>query len=281
VRDYEFRILDYFAAQLSLVLDEDRNFEAIMHKTEMDHSEKMKVMQGLSANIAHEMRTPLSGVRASMEGLDHYLPQLLEVYKKALGSGEPVPHIQEDRLNVLEQTPERIALMIDQANSVIDMLLMNLREHSVDRRQFSVYSAADCINQALDRYPFKRGEREKIRFEMEEDFYFKGIDSLFVFVIFNLLKNALYSINSVLKGDITIAVEQGATKNQVRFRDTGGGIDASILGKIFDSFFTTREDGTGVGLSYCKRTIQSFGGNIQCHSEPGSYTEFVISLPQI
>jgi len=281
VRDYEFRILDYFAAQLSLVLDEDRNFEAIMHKTEMDHSEKMKVMQGLSANIAHEMRTPLSGVRASMEGLDHYLPQLLEVYKKALGSGEPVPHIQEDRLNVLEQTPERIALMIDQANSVIDMLLMNLREHSVDRRQFSVYSAADCINQALDRYPFKRGEREKIRFEMEEDFYFKGIDSLFVFVIFNLLKNALYSINSVLKGDITIAVEQGATKNQVRFRDTGGGIDASILEKIFDSFFTTREDGTGVGLSYCKRTIQSFGGNIQCHSEPGSYTEFVISLPQI
>jgi len=85
----------------------------------------------------------------------------------------------------------------------------------------------------------------------------------------------------VLKGDITIAVEQGATKNQVRFRDTGGGIDASILEKIFDSFFTTREDGTGVGLSYCKRTIQSFGGNIQCHSEPGSYTEFVISLPQI
>ena len=82
VKDYEFRILDFFAGQLTAILDQDKNFEEIMHQKELGYAEKMHVMQGLSANIAHEMRTPLSGVRASMDGIQTYLPVLLEVYRK-------------------------------------------------------------------------------------------------------------------------------------------------------------------------------------------------------
>jgi len=280
VRDYEFRILDYFASQLSAILDQERDLDAIIQQKELDYTEKMQVMQGLSANIAHEMRTPLSGVRASMDGVAAYLPQLLEVYRKsAREMPGSVPAIREDHLKTLESTPERITLMIDQANSVIDMLLMNLRDNTVDKRQFAIYSARECISQAMDRYPFKRGEREKIHLELEEDFYFRGIDSLFIYVIFNLLKNSLYSINAALKGDINITLKPGRGMNRIVFRDTGEGIEPGDIQKIFDGFFSTREEGTGVGLAFCLRTLRSFDGEIACDSEPGSFTEFTLTLP--
>jgi two-component system CAI-1 autoinducer sensor kinase/phosphatase CqsS len=279
VREYEFRILDYFAGQLSIILDQDRDFDALMQQTELDYSERMKVMQSLSANIAHEMRTPLSGVRASMDGIETYLPLLLEVYRKAGKENLEVPTIREDHIAALEKTPERITLMIDQANSVIDMLLMNLRDNTVDKRQFGFFSIADCIRQAMDRYPFKRNERDKVRLDLKMDFYFRGLDSLFIYVMFNLLKNALYSINSALKGDISITLVPGKGVNKVVFRDTGEGIDPAVVGKVFDGFFSTREEGTGVGLAFCRRTMRSFDGDITCDSEPGEFAEFTITLP--
>ena len=282
MRDYEFRILDYFAGQLTEILDQDRNFEDLIHQKEMSHAERLNVMQGLSANIAHEMRTPLSGVRASMTGMENYLPILLEVYQEARRDNPAqVPAIREDHLNILASTPQRISLMVDQANSVIDMLLMNLRDNTVDKRQFSIYSAAACIRDAMDRYPFRRGERERITLALDNDFYFRGLDSLFMYVIFNLLKNALYSINSALKGAISITLKPGKGMNRLVFRDTGEGMSPEVVEKVFEGFFTTREEGTGVGLAFCRRTIRSFDGEIACNAEPGEYAEFVISLPAV
>ena len=49
--------------------------------------------------------------------------------------------------------------------------------------------------------------------------------------------------------------------------------------RIFDGFFTTRADGTGVGLAFCRRTIRSFDGDISCLAEPGEFAEFTIDLP--
>lgn len=280
VKEYDFRILDYFALQMAAILDQDKEFDAIMQQTELNYEDKMQVMQDLSANIAHEMRTPLSGVRASMDGIESYLPLLIQTYRKQMSENpEAVRAIREDHLNVLEKTPERIALMVDQANSVIDMLLMNLRDNTVDKSQYSIYSAADLILQALDRYPFKRGEREKLSVHLEHDFYFRGLDNLFIFVIFNLLKNALFSINSLLKGHISIELKPGKGVNRIVFRDTGEGMDSEVVRRIFDGFFTTRADGTGVGLAFCRRTIRSFDGDITCLAEPGEFAEFTIDLP--
>jgi signal transduction histidine kinase len=282
VRDFEFRILDYFAGQLTDILDQDKDFEAVRQQTELDYTEKIHVMQGLSANIAHEMRTPLSGVRANMEGLETILPKLVEVYREAL-SQQPSTFtaIPEDRLRILEKSPERITLMIDQANSVIDMLLMNLKDNKVDKKQFGIFSVATCISQALERYPFKRGERDKITLTIEKDFYFKGLDSMFIFVLFNLIKNSLYSISAALKGEVTMTVRPGRGVNRVVFRDTGEGVERTDLEKIFEGFYTTREEGTGVGLAFCRRTMRSFGGDITCNSEPGDFAEFILEFPAI
>jgi signal transduction histidine kinase len=277
--EFEYQMFDYLANQLSIILDRIRVYAKVMHQTAMDHAEKLQVMQSLSANIAHEMRTPLSGIRASISGIEEYLPQLMASHEWcARNAPQHAPMIREGHLGILQTTPRRIKLMIDQANTVIDMLLMNLRDNSFDRRQLNPIDAADIIEQAVDRYPFKSGEREKLHLELDDDFTFLGVESLCIYIFFNLLKNAYYSMQSAQKGDITIRLETAGRLNHIIFRDTGTGIDSSIIGRIFDGFFTTKSDGTGAGLAFCKRTILSFGGEISCDSIAGEFTEFRISL---
>ena len=277
---FEFQMYGYLANQLSIILDRIRIYAKILHKTAMDHAEKVQVMQSLSANIAHEMRTPLSGIRASISGMEEYLPDLLKSHDYCVRNlPAQFPPIRENHLNTLLGTPRRIKLMIDQANTVIDMLLMNLRENSLDRRQLNPCSAARMVEQAVDRYPFKSGEREKLHLHIEKDFTFLGIESLCIYILFNLLKNAFYSLQSAQKGEITITLVRGDPYNKLIFRDTGLGIAPEIVDKVFEGFFTTKSDGTGAGLAFCKRTVLNFDGQIEVHSVLGEYAEFVISLP--
>jgi signal transduction histidine kinase len=278
--EFEIQMLGYLCSQLVLILDRIRIYARVMKKTAMEHAEKVGVMQSLSANIAHEMRTPLSGIRASISGLEEYLPQLLESHSYGVNA-DPARFspIRENHFNSLLAMPRRIKLMIDQANNVIDMLLMNLRENALDRKSMRPLSAADLVSQAVDRYPFKAGQREKLLLNLQQDFIFLGVESLGIYVLFNLLKNAYYSLQSAQKGVIEITLLHEEEFNVLKFRDSGLGIDAAIINKVFDGFFTTKSDGTGAGLAFCKRTVQSFGGKIECVSEQGEFAEFVISLP--
>lgn len=280
VTDFERQMYGFLANQLSIILDRIRVYACILHQTAMDHAEKMQVMQSLSANIAHEMRTPLSGIRASISGCEEPFEAMLRAYEQC-SRRDPAafPPMREDYLARLRATPKRVQLMIDQANNVIDMLLMNLRENALDRTLLHPIDARALVQQAVDRYPFKSGEREKLQLDLDRNFSFLGVESLCIYILFNLLKNAYYSIQSAQKGGILIRLQPSAEENLLIFRDTGTGIDAEILGRIFDGFFTTKNDGTGAGLAFCKRTIESFGGRIGCASRPGEYAEFTIALP--
>jgi len=277
---FEYQMFDYLANQLTIILDRIRVYARVLEKTAMDHAEKVQVMQSLSANIAHEMRTPLSGIRASISGMEEYLPQLLASHESCVRQyPQQFPPIRENHLNTLQGTPRRIKLMIDQANTVIDMLLMNLRENALDRRQLNPCSAAAMVEQAVDRYPFRSGERDKLYLDLGQDFSFLGIESLCIYILFNLLKNAFYSLQSAQKGEITIALRRDRDHGKLIFRDTGLGIAPEIIDKVFDGFFTTKSDGTGAGLAFCRRTILSFDGDIECRSRQGEYAEFIITLP--
>ena len=70
------------------------------------------------------------------------------------------------------------------------------------------------------------------------------------------------------------------SNNYIIFKDTAVGISEDKINNIFDSFNTNgKPEGTGLGLPFCQRVINSFGGTIKCQSELGKYTEFIISLP--
>lgn len=84
-------------------------------------------------------------------------------------------------------------------------------------------------------------------------------------------------------GDITIYASSDEDGNYLHVRDTGCGIPTHHMPRIFEDFYSskTSRTGTGLGLSFCKKVMESFGGSIRCHSEEGVYTEFILSFPLV
>ena len=273
-------ILAFFARQFGIALERIVNEQGRRARQELAFSEKTAALAMLSATIAHEMRTPLSGVRASIGGVDSYLPELISAYEFAHAQdADRFPVIRKDLLETLTDTGPRIRSMVDQANHVIDLLLINLNDQRLDNANHSTCSVRDCVEEAIAQYPFRRFEREKVHVKIDKDFEYQGANSLLVYVLFNLLKNALYSLESAGKGMIHIDVEKGEHRNYLIFEDTGLGIEEDVLPLIFDGFFTTRSNGTGAGLAFCKRTLRSFGGDIKVSSKLGQFTRFTLEFP--
>jgi signal transduction histidine kinase len=80
--------------------------------------------------------------------------------------------------------------------------------------------------------------------------------------------------------DITVSLSQLDSMAVLKVRDTGSGIQAEHLRKIWQPFFSTKgEEGTGLGLDICKRIVEGHHGNISCESQPGKGTTFTIELP--
>ena len=100
-------------------------------------------------------------------------------------------------------------------------------------------------------------------------------------ILFNLVKNALEQISLNGKGEIIITTESNAKGNLIRIKDTAGGAPPEIVSNFFKGYFTTKKNGTGVGLAFCKKTMENLGGDIICNSIYGESMEFTLIFPKI
>lgn len=100
-------------------------------------------------------------------------------------------------------------------------------------------------------------------------------------VLFNLFKNALYSIKEANKGCISIHITREGQFNILHIKDTGKGMPKVIKDKIFDKFYSRTKHGTGIGLSFCSLVMGAFNGYIECKSEEGEFTEFLLCFPKV
>src|SRR5690606_15389354 len=170
------------------------------------------------------------------------------------------------------------------SNTIIDMLLLSADQTTIKQDHFRKHSINQTIHQALERYPFKSDkERNLVWWNDESNFTYFGSDILVAHVIFNLTKNALHSVLSAGKGNIRIDVHLGSEYNHVIFMDTGPGIPRSHIPRVFDHFYTSKtvDQGTGLGLSFCKQAMRSLKGDIRCESRLGEYTLFELLFPRI
>lgn len=247
------------------------------------HQEKIHTMKMLAGSIAHELRTPLSAMMMDADALSHYLPYYEEAYSQAKEANLPLSRLHNDELQSLKGIPQNLQVLSRNAHTMINMLLTNLNEGTANRNAERC-SMKDCVEEALNTYPFSLNERELVDWNAAADFFFLGHKELTKHIIFNLIKNALYAIASVGKGKIFITIEQAVTaknKGRLIFKDTGPGIAAQSLPHIFDRFYTKTRHGTGIGLAFCQSVIRGFGGEIECSSQLGDHTTFTISLPII
>lgn len=240
--------------------------------------------QLMLATVAHEVATPLATIGLHADELRRALPELLRGYRLA------VQHRLCNDTLLLSDEPERLPRLasairrhVDTTSVVVEMSLASLTLNGIDKRHFAAHSLSGCVDAALERFPFRPGDRDLVAVgPIDPALRFFGSDSLLMFVVFNLLKNALQAIHAGGHGRIEIDADHIEGFCVLRFADTGPGMTEDILTRIFDAFYSTKAHGrgAGVGLTFCRRVCEAFGGGISCESEPGVRTTFTLRLPE-
>lgn len=115
--------------------------------------------------------------------------------------------------------------------------------------------------------------------------FVKANNELMRAIITNLIKNAIEAMVDVpsaqQKIEVELKVDSFYHDILLTVRDTGPGISADKLGKVFDPLYTTKKHGTGVGLSFCKEAMEYMNGTIYCFSDMKKGTEFVLRFNEI
>jgi len=233
--------------------------------------EKNRALQALAGSIAHEMRNPLSQLRHVLDRVQEALPAVTEP-----GEATTLTH---GRASVLYNHLAQGQLSIERGLRIIAMTLDEVSAKSIRSDSLSYLHAAATTRKALEEYGFDNdSERAKVSIAVREDFIFKVDETVYLFTLFNLIKNSLYHIAPYPQATLTLIVE----RNKVIVRDTGAGIAAELIPHLFEPFRTAgNSGGTGLGLAYCQRAMRAFGGNIECQSEVGKFTEFTLSFPAV
>jgi two-component system nitrogen regulation sensor histidine kinase NtrY len=98
-------------------------------------------------------------------------------------------------------------------------------------------------------------------------------------VLINLIKNGMEAVSGVAEPHLEIAVKRILNQVSIEITDNGAGIPPEILERIFVPFFSTKPEGSGIGLSLSRQIIRNHDGRITVRSEVGKGTTFKVSLP--
>ncbi|WOD20323.1 ATP-binding response regulator [Paraburkholderia kirstenboschensis] len=233
--------------------------------------EKNRALQALAGSIAHEMRNPLSQLKHVLDRVEETLPAVTEHGR--------APALPGAGAALLYRHLAHGQLSIERGLRVIAMTLDEVSAKQIRSDSLTYLSAAATTRKALDEYGFAdRKERGKVRLAVLEDFTFKVDETVYLFTLFNLIKNALHHIAPLPSATLTLTVD----RHCVSVRDTGSGIAPEILPHLFEPFRTAGNSaGTGLGLAYCQRAMRAFGGSIACKSELGKFTQFTLQFPPV
>jgi PAS domain S-box-containing protein len=219
-------------------------------------ADRLAALGELTAGVAHEVRNPLGIIRASVQ-----LMEDAECSKERVSSAAQV-----------------IKQEIDRLDRVITALLDFGRPAAPTMRPVAVAQVLEDV--AL----FSRTFASRARVQVVENYSADAPDVMAdpeqlkqVFV--NLISNAVQAMPD--GGTLTIDTGQQDGFVFVRFTDTGPGIPDDVLGKIFDPFVSTRDAGTGLGLTIVHRIVDEHDGHIEVASEQGVGTAFTVWLPAL
>lgn len=245
---------------------------------------RLKDYEAVGRNIAHELRTPLVSLKALSSGMTQYLPELIMSYSSARKEGAPRPRISESKLRSIQAAPSILNEEIRQAHLIIDMLLVSTGATDSAYGALKRISALSIVEDALARYPFKSSrEHELVSIHGCSDFDIMGTQIIVVHILFNLIKNAIYSVLSAGKGSVSICLAPGGRRNCIEIKDTGLGMSRRERRRVFEQFYTTKPlgQGSGVGLAFCQREMRRMGGDIKLIAEDKEYTNVVLEFPVV
>lgn len=220
-------------------------------------ADRLAAMGELTAGVAHEVRNPLGIIRASV--------QLLED--------------SECKTERIREASTIIKQEIDRLDKVVKALLDFGRPSSPTLMPTDVADVLSDI--VLFTRKFASGSNVEIIVEVDEDVPRVMADPDQLKQVFlNLVANAVQSMEQ-FGGTLTLGAEESEGFVEVTVADTGPGIAREDVGKVFDPFYSTKDDGTGLGLTIVHRIVDEHDGHIEVESEQGKGTTFRVSLPAL
>ena len=237
-------------------LTEVRRLEA-----EVRRMHTLAALGEMAATVAHEIRNPLGGIAS--------FANLLE---RDLAPGDPSRRLVG-----------RIVEGVARLNRIVSSLLSYTRPLNLNTRPVDL---AQAVEEAAAYFEVDSGGRSPgvtIRRDFPGTACICRLDGeRFRQVVLNLLLNAAQAMPGGGTIDLRITAEarEDGDRALVEVRDTGAGIADEVRGKLFTPFFTTKQDGTGLGLVTSRKIVEAHGGRLTVDSAPGEGACFTIALPR-
>jgi len=222
-------------------------------------AESLASLTTLAAGVAHEIKNPLGSISIHLQLLHKALAKKLKITEKTI----------EKYFNVIKEEIERLNRIVVDFLFAVRPINLELREGDINK----------MISQIMD---FVRFEMEQSNIicllELDEKLPKIPFDERHMKQAFlNLVKNAQAAMPK--GGVFTVATNFADNEIRISVCDTGIGISKENLVKIFEPYFTTRDSGTGLGLTQVYKIIREHNGEITVDSAPETGAEFRISLP--
>jgi signal transduction histidine kinase len=220
-------------------------------------SERLATVGRMAAHIAHEVRNPLASIGLNAELLGDEIGDRGDEARRLVTSiiGEV------DRLTEITETYLRFARL--------------------PRPKLERENVAAIVASVMD---MSRGELAQAGVEVTVDIApglpdIPADEAQLRQALINLVRNAREALADAETRRLDVAVRETAGRVVVTIHDSGAGIGASNMSKIFDPFFSTKERGTGLGLALVQQIVVDHGGQIEVASPPGAGTTFTLALP--
>jgi signal transduction histidine kinase len=235
-------------------LRESREEIERLHRTQMSRAEHLATLGELATGLAHEIRNPLAGIAG-----------VIEIVSRDLPPTSPARAVIKD-----------VRLEIAQINRIVTDLLETARPHPPQIRlsnlNTTVEHAVMLARQQVLSKPIKIELRKAPDLpEVEHD-----SDQIHQ-VLLNLLLNAVQAVTGA--GNVNVEIGSQDAYAIVAVSDTGRGISPQHFSNIFRPFYSTKGNGTGLGLSLARRIVEEHHGRIDVHSVVGKGSKFTVLLP--
>jgi GAF domain-containing protein len=305
--DHHVQLLRTFADQAVIAIENVRLFDQVQARTKelslsleelrtaqdrLVQTEKLASLGQLTAGIAHEIKNPLNFVNNFSSLSSELLDELNEALKEVPLDSERREEIDE-LTAMLTGNLEKVVQHGKRADSIVKNMLLHSREGSGEQRLADINAIVEeSLNLA---YHGARAEKSGFNITLQRDLdpsagtldlYPQEITRVFL----NLISNGFYAANKRretggegFEPSLTATTKNLGNRVEIRIRDNGTGIPADVKEKMFNPFFTTKPagEGTGLGLSMSHDiVVKQHGGKIEVDTEPGEFTEFIITLPR-
>lgn len=242
-----------YAEELEMRVDE-RTAELIETHKRLVTQERIAALGRAAAQVAHEVKNPLAGL----------LLYSMHLKSKAGNFSEGEAYLVDKIVETINHLISRVEQILGFARPV------NLTLHSGNLNPI--------INDILELLrPQLTANKVEVRLSIGEAAYAMIDESSMRGALMNLILNAIEAMPH--GGALSITVDQTDETVRIEIVDTGSGISEEESKKIFEPFYTTKEQGLGLGMPYSKKIIDQHGGTISLDSQPGEGTTISIALP--